>query len=69
MTHTLALVLAFVVIALVLIVNLTILDVFTIDEMKDTASDLVAVGAVTAGGLVALLVLLRLARPRPRDGD
>jgi hypothetical protein len=69
MTRTLALVLSFLVIALVLVVNLTILDVFTVEEMKDTASDLVAVGAVTAAGLIALMALLRIARSGPGDDD
>jgi len=71
MTRTLALVLALVVLAIVVLVNLTILDVFTVEEMRNTTSDLLAIGVVTAAGLVVLMALLRLARPRsePPDAD
>lgn len=72
MSRTLIVVLALVVVAVVLLVNLTILDVFTVEEMRETTGDLVAVGAVTAGGVVVLGLLLRLLRsssgPSDREG-
>jgi len=69
MTRTLIVAAAMVVLAVVLILNLAILDILTVAESKESVLKFVSVAAVTTIGVVAVLWLARLGKPRDRPSD